>query len=76
MTLQQLKTLLLSNHRAVERSILALQHSPQGFLPIHQADGLFFAKEIANHRTLLGNNFKQARRIALLYLDRLLPLSK
>jgi hypothetical protein len=74
MTRHQLKMLLLSNHRAVERSIIALQHHPLGFDSLHQAEGLYYATEVANHRTLLSFHFKRARQIVLCYLDRLLTM--
>ena len=90
MTKTQIKALLLSNPRAVERAILALharqtvgeQHTSSttesngvGFNCFHAERGSYYARWLLSGRHLTGYHLDRARSIALHYTRQLAELS-
>jgi hypothetical protein len=91
MTRDQIKSLLLSNDRAVERAIVVLYHcqtvdeqhtsstqhlNGRGFNAFHAPSGTYYAKWVISGRRLTGRHLEAARRMACHYARQLAELSE
>lgn len=91
MTRQQVRALLLSNNRAVERAMIALYHcqtldeqhtsstkesNGRGFNAFHAELGSYYARWCISGRRLTGYHIGKARDIALHYVGQLARMSQ
>jgi hypothetical protein len=87
----QIKALLMSNDRAVERAIVALYHrqtvgeqrtssttesNGRGFNAFHAERGTYWAKWVISGRRLTGRHLVSAREVACYYARQLAEMSE